>query len=245
MKKINICLASSTAALLLAAAPMLASAHNDSNNSGKGGIKADVKSSMSLNMGANIQHVLFGTPLPSHATTTANGSINTSATVTAINGSTLTVNAKGGTTYTVNAANATFSNANDTNVSLSQVKVGDTLRIKGTVNGSTITAEKISDDAARLRTVLSANGAAGAGVVTSVNGSILTIKPYGTKATTTVTTNASTVYRVNGDLASSSAVTVGSNVVIAGNTNADTSIAASIVGIFTRGFGFFKHILFH
>jgi hypothetical protein len=93
--------------------------------------------------------------------------------------------------------------------------------------------------------VLAANGAAGAGVVTSVNGSTFTYTPYGTNATTTVSTASTTVYRVNGEATSSAALQVGSNVVLAGTTNSDTSIAASIVGIFTRGFGFFKHVLFH
>jgi len=87
--------------------------------------------------------------------------------------------------------------------------------------------------------------AVGAGTVTSINGSTFTIKPFGTKATTTVSTASTTVYRVNGEATTSAALQVGSNIVLAGNTNSDTSIAASIVGIFTRGFGFFKHVLFH
>lgn len=221
------------AAALVVAAPFIASAHSDN--------KGYVKVKNNIGIGANIQHILWGTPLPNNATTTANGSIHTSATVTAVNGSTLTVTAKNGTTYTVNAANADLKGNGDIAIALGQIKVGDTVRIKGTVNGSTITATKLSDDAVRVRAALAANGAAGAGIVTSVTGSTFTIKPFGTKATTTVGTNASTTYRVNGDLASSSALQVGSKVVIAGNTNSDTSISASIVGIFSSGLKHFKH----
>ncbi|MEI6864043.1 MAG: DUF5666 domain-containing protein [Candidatus Adlerbacteria bacterium] len=242
MKKINYYLATSTVAVaLIAAAPLFASAHE-----GKVATNVSVKESAktNLNIGAGIDHILFGTPLP-NKDQHANGSINTSAVVTAINGSTLTVNAKGGTTYTVNAANVTVADDDNTAVSVSQIKVGDTVRIKGTVTGSTIVAEKISDSALRVRTVLAAHNAAGAGVVTSVNGSTFTIKPFGTQATTTVSAGSATVYRVNGDLASSSALTVGSKVVLAGNTNSDTSISATIVGIFTKGWSHFKHFFGH
>ncbi|MCX6819888.1 MAG: DUF5666 domain-containing protein [Candidatus Adlerbacteria bacterium] len=89
---------------------------------------------------------------------------------------------------------------------------------------------------------LAAIGAAGAGVVTSVNGSTVTLKSFGTKATTTVTTNASTVYKVNGQATTSAAVAAGSHVIVTGTTNADTSITASIISIFTGWFGFFKHL---
>jgi len=251
MKKLNYYLATSTVAFaLMAAAPLIASAHSgmpDTSGKGNINIKADSEArvGVGINLGANIQHILYGTPVPPHATSTpANGSITTTAVVTAINGSTLTVNAKGGTTYTVDASNAKLSLNDDTALSLNQIEVGDTVRVKGTLNGSTITATAVADVAVEVRSVLSANGAAGAGVVTSINGSTFTIKPFGTNATTTIETNGSTVYRINGDLASSSALVVGSKVVLAGTTNSDTSIGASIVGIFTAGFGFFKHLLF-
>lgn len=240
MTKINTVLASGTVAMLLMSAPFLASAYNGTDK-GNGAVKDTAKVNLSIQ--SRIDNILHGTPIPGHATTSVNGKMNVSAVVTAINGSVLTVNAKNGTTYTVNASNAVFSGENGTNASLAQVKVGDTLHIKGTVNGSTITAEKITDAAIMVRSRLAANGAAGAGVVTSVSGNTFTIKPFGTKATTTVATSASTVYRVNGELASSSDLTVGDKVVVAGSVNSDTSIVASIVGIFSKGFGFFKHHL--
>lgn len=250
MKKLHYYLATSTVAFaLMAAAPLIASAHSGLDNSSKGvtNIKADTEAhvGIGINLDANIQHILYGTPVPAHATSTpTNGPIATTAVVTAVNGSTLTVHAKGGTTYTVDAANAKLSLNDDNTLSLNEIQIGDTVHVKGTLDGSIITASAVADEAVEVRSVLSANGAAGAGVVTSINGSTFTIKPFGTKATTTVETNASTVYRVNGDLASSSALTVGSKVVLAGTNNTDASIGATIVGIFTAGFGFFKHLLF-
>jgi len=240
MKKINYFLASSAAALLLVASPMLASAHNDSDK----GSQSEDRVKIELNWKDNINFLLHGGTAPQQPTQ-QNGEIRTTATITAINGSTLTVKAKNDAVYTVNTAGAEIKDSDDVTATVAQMKVGDTVTIKGNLNGSVIAAEKISDSALRLRTVLAANGAAGAGVVTSVNGSTFTYTPYGTNATTTVSTASTTVYRVNGEATSSAALQVGSNVVLAGTTNSDTSIAASIVGIFTRGFGFFKHVLFH
>ncbi len=247
MKKITYFLASSAAALLLVASPMLVSANNDSSE--KRSLYGETKAKVGLNLGAdfknNIGFLLYGTPAPTHATTSQNGEIRIAATVTAINGSTLTVNAKNGTTYTVNAADAKIVGEGDVHATIGQIKVGDTITVKGKVSGSVITADKISDSALRIRAVLAASGAVGAGTVTSINGSTFTFKPFGTKATTTVSTASTTLYRVNGEATTSAALAVGSNVVLAGNANSDTSIAATIVGIFSRGFGFFKHALFH
>lgn len=83
------------------------------------------------------------------------------------------------------------------------------------------------------------------GVVTAINGSTFTISPVGHKATTTVSTNSTTIFRANGHATSSNALQVGSRVALIGAPTSDTSINASMVRIFTRGFGFFKHILFH
>ena len=79
------------------------------------------------------------------------------------------------------------------------------------------------------------------GVVTAINGSGFTISPVGHKATTTVSTDIATTFRVNGQATSSSALQVGSHVALIGTSTSSTSFAASMVSIFTEGFGFFKH----
>lgn len=81
------------------------------------------------------------------------------------------------------------------------------------------------------------------GVVTAINGSTFTISPVGHKATTTVSTDSATAFRADGQATSSGALQVGSHVALIGTSTSDTSIAASMVSIFTKGFGFFKHFL--
>lgn len=237
--------------MLLAAAPMLASAHNDSNNSGKASFSLRADTNMGLHLG-ELFHKGGDNDNDNddqgkqHATSTPaannNGVFVVAGTVSAVNGSSLTLMAKNGTTYTVNGTDATVTNNANASASFSSIRVGDQLVVRGTLSGSTITADKVADGGLASRTFLSALGLQAGGTVTSVNGSTLTIKPYGTKATTTITTDASTIYRLNGNTASSSALTVGSKVFVNGTTTSDTSIAASIINIFSQGWGFIKHL---
>lgn len=62
-------------------------------------------------------------------------------TVTSVQGSTITLSGKNGTTYTVEAGNSKFEKISDS--SLSDIHAGDTLRVDGTVSGTTITAQNI------------------------------------------------------------------------------------------------------
>lgn len=176
------------------------------------------------------------TSTDSHGKTTLVG------TVTSVNGTTLTVLGRDNVSYTVTAANASFTGSGDATITASDVRVGDHIVVRGTVSGTLVTATKITDGAIHARTFLSAIGAAGLGVVTSVNGSTFTIDPIGKNATTTVSTNASTTYRVNGTATTSGALAVGSKVLLMGTTTSDSSISASLVSIFSKGFGFVKHM---
>ena len=80
-----------------------------------------------------------------------------------------------------------------------------------------------------------------AGIVTSIDGVLFTIDPFGAKATTTVTTNSDTVFKVKGEATSSSALEVGSKVIVVGTTTASSdsgdSFTASIVKILGEGWG--------
>lgn len=174
-----------------------------------------------------------------HATST----VMVTGSISAISGSDIVVNGNNGTTYTVHAAGATLS-GNGNVVVLADLKVGDTVVIRGTLDGTVITALKIRDLSLAQRSFLNAVGAVGAGVVTSVSGSTFTIDPIGKQTTTTVTTNASTTYVQNGAATTSSALGVGSKVFIAGTTTSDTTIAASIVSIWNSGISFLRHLLF-
>lgn len=164
-------------------------------------------------------------------------------TVSAIRGSTLTLTGRNGTIYTIDTVSTTISNR-DTAITLGDITVGDMLVVKGTLSGSVITAAKIHDTSFAKRAFISAIGATGAGVVTSVTGSTFTMTPYATEGTTTVTTNASTIYKVNGVATTSSALQVDSRAIIYGTVTSPTSITATMVSILSNGFGFFKHF-FH
>lgn len=63
--------------------------------------------------------------------------------VTAVNGSTLTVTGPNGKTYTVEAGSATIHRM--VTGSLSDIVVGDTIGVQGSVSGSSVTAKEIMD----------------------------------------------------------------------------------------------------
>ena len=64
-------------------------------------------------------------------------------TVTAVSGNTVTVTDKDGTTYTIDATSAEVSKTST--ITVSQIAVGDTVGVQGTVSGTTVTAKHIMD----------------------------------------------------------------------------------------------------
>jgi riboflavin synthase alpha subunit len=60
-----------------------------------------------------------------------------------VNGTTLTVTGQNGTSYSVDASGATASKRQT--MSLSDITVGDTVNVDGTVTGNSITAKQILD----------------------------------------------------------------------------------------------------
>jgi len=72
-----------------------------------------------------------------------------SGTVSAVNGASLTVTSKTGTVYTVNAGSAkvskSVSGSAPTAITVSNIAVGDTVSIRGTVSGTSVTATQIFD----------------------------------------------------------------------------------------------------
>ncbi|HVX91408.1 MAG TPA: DUF5666 domain-containing protein [Candidatus Paceibacterota bacterium] len=63
--------------------------------------------------------------------------------VTAVNGTTVTVTGDNGTTYTVDASGATASKMET--ISVSDIQVGDSVGIDGTVSGTDVSAKRIMD----------------------------------------------------------------------------------------------------
>lgn len=105
-------------------------------------------------------------------------------TVAAVNGTTLTVTGKDSTSYTVDVSNAKVLKASEGTApaaaSLSDIKVGDTVGIRGTVSGSSVTATEVMDGIGGRgmmgeRGGMHGKGPGVMGKVTAVNGSTLTI----------------------------------------------------------------------
>lgn len=65
--------------------------------------------------------------------------------VTAVNGNILTVSAKSGTSYTVNTSGAKLQKEQGVAINLSDIKVGDSVLIQGSVSGTTVTASNVFD----------------------------------------------------------------------------------------------------
>jgi hypothetical protein len=66
-------------------------------------------------------------------------------TVTAMSDTTITLKAANGTVYTVAIADATFKDNKNKDYDKGDIKVGDTVTVKGTVNGTTITASSVTE----------------------------------------------------------------------------------------------------
>ncbi|MES2930477.1 MAG: DUF5666 domain-containing protein [Patescibacteria group bacterium] len=73
-----------------------------------------------------------------------NGEPIIGGTVTAVSGSTITITNKSGVAYAIDASNAKFLKESKTG-SLSDIAVGDTLLVQGSINGTAVTASAISD----------------------------------------------------------------------------------------------------
>lgn len=85
---------------------------------------------------------------PIFAQISGNGQPVIAGTISAINGVVLSVNNKDNVSYTVDATNANVFQGNSTST-LASVKVGDTVVVQGTVNGNSVTASTVIDQAAQ------------------------------------------------------------------------------------------------
>lgn len=261
-------LATSSIAMLLAATPAfadsdrdyrgflnfdgVAKAHMDGGNDGdheNGGIGAQVRllaqnASTSGGIGAFVQALAHDRDHDrddekkdrDHATTTPQ--VNISGTITSISGTTLTLSGQNSAVYTVDAGSAAIKGG-----SFADLKVGDTVTVRGTLSGSIIAATSVVDKTF-LQNALARVNSVRAGVVNAINGSVLTIMGNGT---TSVTTNSSTTVLKKGGATTTAALSLGSRVLVLGTSSATTStstpdtITASIIILFQNGVNFLKH----
>ena len=88
----------------------------------------------------------FGKGATSTPAFSGNGEPVTAGNVTAISGSSITITNKSNVTYVVDASNAKIVTGNTTGT-ISNVAVGDSIVVQGTVNGTSVTATTIIDQA--------------------------------------------------------------------------------------------------
>jgi len=74
-----------------------------------------------------------------------NGQPVVAGAVSIINGNQLTVTTKSNVTYSVDATNAKFVSGNNSTLALSNVSVGDTVLIQGSINGTNVAASTVID----------------------------------------------------------------------------------------------------
>lgn len=88
--------------------------------------------------------------IPRNASSTnmmvGNGQPIIGGTVSAISGTTITITNKGNITYTIDASSATVTKGNSSS-SVSNIAVGDSVLVQGTINGTSVTATTITDQA--------------------------------------------------------------------------------------------------
>jgi len=156
-------------------------------------------------------------------------------TVSAISGDTITVtgmqrpnSTTTAATYTVDATNATVTK-NNTASTVSNIAVGDTVAVQGTLNGTSITATSIRDGVM----MGGARGGRGiGGTVASISGTTLTVTgktgPNGGTATTyTVDASNATVTK-SGASSSVLGIAVGDTVMVQGTVSGTNVTATSI-----------------
>jgi len=89
----------------------------------------------------------FGKGATSTPAFSGNGEPITAGAVTAISGTSITITNKSNVTYTIDASNAKIIQGQSTAASLSNIVVGDSVVVQGTVNGNSIVASTIIDQA--------------------------------------------------------------------------------------------------
>jgi hypothetical protein len=164
--------------------------------------------------------------------------------ITAINGTTVTVLGKNNVTYTITATNAKIWKNKNKMVALSDLKVGDTVIVQGTINGSAVTATNIYP----IHLPGFFDRAAVSGTVTAISDTTITLKS--TDGTVyTITTATAKVKVDDGKDASLSKIKVGDVITVTGSI-AGTTVTADMItdgsvrgqGIFQRLNQFFKRI---
>ncbi|MFI5205433.1 MAG: DUF5666 domain-containing protein, partial [Candidatus Paceibacterales bacterium] len=158
--------------------------------------------------------------------------------VTAVNGTSITITGRTkpndtatATTYTVDASNATVTK-NGSSSSVSNIAVGDTLMVQGTVTGTNIVATTIRDGMPIMKPnanpIIQGNGQpVVAGAVTTISGNTLTITNKSNITYTVDATNAKII--IGGAMGTLSSISIGDNVVVQGTVQGTSITASSVI----------------
>ncbi len=151
--------------------------------------------------------------------------------VSAINGNTITIDSKSkndsSVVYAVNAGGATIMK-NGASSSVSGIAIGDSLFIKGSISGNTITATLIRDNIAQRPGI--------SGTVSSISGSTLTVTDR-KKIVYSVDASGASIDK-NGTSSLISNINVGDKVMVFGTVNGNSVVATSIRDIIQDKKGF-------
>jgi hypothetical protein len=155
-------------------------------------------------------------------------------TVTAVSGTNITISAATGN-YTVDAANAKLNRGKAT-LKIVDIKIGDTIIVRGTVSGNNVSAKSIFDNA--FPSNISIMGNHFVGSVTAINGTGFTIQTINKgmqKATQTVNTGDNTKFTKNLQPATLSDLAIGQKVMITGTRDSAANIiTADSVNLFVN-----------
>lgn len=152
-------------------------------------------------------------------------------TVTAVSGTTVTVtDVQSSTSYTIDTSNATIIKASEgerpTGATIADIAVGDTIGAHGTLSGTTLVADRVTDGMGmggpRDGSMMERGGRGGMGTVTAVSGSSITLTTQNGETMTVDASSASVSKMVTGSLAD---VAVGDTISVQG-TRGDGTIKA-------------------
>lgn len=148
--------------------------------------------------------------------------------VVSINGTMIGLASRNGETFIVNAKNAVVTKATST-ISISNIKVDDTLVVRGTLTGNAMVAATIIDGVPAEKSFDLGNlskGNALFGIITTTNSSgfILDIKDKNNVSTLqNIIMNTSTAYMTDGKATSSAIIASGQRVIVLGTKDSTTN----------------------
>lgn len=254
MKKTAIIGTSAVLMSLMTTAPLFALAHDGHDHDAGFGARIEANVAAKVDAVTNwFDHKKESGESKKHSDDGDKSGIAFRGTVSLNASSTLTVLGSDGKTYTVDAASATIKSVSTSTpgaITVAQIKLQDPVFVAGYETGTTtvkatiivvgVFGEKIHG---KGKNEWKKFDGVAKGVVTSVNGNTITILNKKT-GTTTVVTDSNTAFRIDGATTTSGSVTVGAHVGITGTTTATSTVPASIVDVFTKGFKKFVHVCF-